>query len=263
MDRPLAHVFPAHTEGIVLEALNKGPSAAPIPENAAPCMAVLPLKPDTSELLYFRVTIGQVYCPAGHLMRHDETLPRQGRPQLRYSLRGRVCHACPLRLACRGVVPPDGKGRRVRVDAALITESHAYPKEIPVQVHCKGPSNTDAPKKRIRPKEGREVLSALASAQGPVRKELLETHVESRACRIRLQDALWNQKVSLNLSNRPNRSNRSVPVVQRRGKRAHRRRTWVERWERNACPPAVCYNFQLFGIARSLATYCSIPYNGS
>ena len=208
--------------------------------------------------LCFHVEAGQVRCPAGHVMRQSEILQTPGKPQARYALPGRLCHACPLQSACRGLEGYTPKGRRVRIDISDLTESHTLPKHIVAKLHFKHVV-LDKPKQRVRPREGMVLTEAVALIQGPVTLEMLESHVESRRNRARLKQALWNQRASI--AGHPVKPLPVPPGPRSRSERAHRRQRWRERWNKSALLDTG-FQMQLHGITRSLALYCGIPYNG-
>lgn len=172
---------------------------------------------------------GLLQCPGAQLLALTSRRVEGNRVRLRYEAPAAACAGCSLASSCRGAGSSGDRGRRVsvwQVGAASVPASSPVPT---------GSVSAAAP-------------TVVPSSPGS--EAVWWIDVPSTWLRRVLREVVCGQRSEVEEPVLPS----SAPLT--RARRAHRRRTWVERLARNALPPLVVpWRVRLHGVPDGLAAH--------
>jgi hypothetical protein len=222
------------------------PSTMPQSEAAGSLHAIQ--QPKRFEVQAFhRQVDGSVVCPQGHRMKLTERRTCRSGLRLRYEAPVKKCVACPVAVLCRGPDPSPYSGRRVNLRVISPTEEIKTPTPIAVLEQSESSiaptvvAEIKTPERVVQAdemvvNEVKEPVSLieLAPQSQPV---LLGKDQAAAIVRRLLRETLQQERVTIQIGPMAVILPQQTTLLETRDQRAHRRKTWNQRFAANARGP--------------------------
>lgn len=265
LDAPFADSMEEQT---IPSTLRDVPSTTPQSEPAGSLHAV-PLPKRFEVQAFHRQLDGSVVCPQGYRMKLTERRTCRSGLRLRYEAPVKMCMACPLAVPCRGPSPSPYSGRRVNLRVISPTEEIETP--TPIAVLERSESST-APSVVAETKTTEQVVQADVMVVDEVKESvsLIELAPQSQPvllwkdqaaaiARRLLRETLQQERVTIKIGPMAVMLPEQTTRLETRNQRAHRRKTWHQRFAANARGPQdPSIRVNLAGIPDRLARLLSL-----
>jgi hypothetical protein len=189
---------------------------------------------------------GSVVCPQGHRMKLTERRACRSGLRLRYEAPAKQCAVCPMAVPCRGPDPSPYSGRRVNLRVLSPSEPQQVPRLAPeLDASTSSPAPTVIARHSTEPLVQSDIVSvdqAPASVLPidlpmPSQPVLLWNDQATAIVRRLLRETLQQERVTIEIGPARVVPPGHVMPLETRDQRAHRRRTWAQRFAANARGP--------------------------
>lgn len=229
---------------------------------------VSPSRPPTAArvgaLRFVRDEAGVVHCPAGHPMQLREVRPRVSGPRERHEVARSLCALCPQRAECRWdhVQGTSAAGRRIDLppEALVVETDRLVPGSRRASLRViavRSPSASGPLPSTLAPSASASVATAAQATEPPgADSSLWWLDAAAAATRRAFRDLLTNQRVDVSVDTPPIAPTPASEST--RARRAHRRRSQLEHWQRNADTGRTRCALRHHGVPPSLAIHLRI-----
>jgi hypothetical protein len=215
-------------------------------------------------LRFTRDEAGVMHCPEGHPMQLREVRPRVSGPRERHEVARSLCVACPQRADCRGDHMQDASaaGRRIDLppEASVVEADRLVPgsRRASLRVITVRSPAASGPLPSVSiPSTSASVATAAQVTELPrADASLWWLDTAAAATRRAFRDLLTSQRVDVSVDTAPVAPTPGSEPT--RARRAHRRRSQLEHWQRNADTGRTRCTLRHHGVPPSLANHLRI-----